>query len=185
MSKVLVIHPQDESTDFLKLIYKGKGFDVINDGNYDVKKLREQINQHDKIIMMGHGTPGGLINPQYWGGWLLNTQYRPYVIDESFAELLSKKETISIWCNSDKFFGPRGIKGFHTGMIISECSEQQYVLGKVYLDSKEQLYNMLNFAQIIHNCIDETPEKMKEYILEHYNYNDEVTKFNRDNIIVL
>ena len=31
MSKVLVIHPSDRSTDFLKLIYEDKDYDVIND----------------------------------------------------------------------------------------------------------------------------------------------------------
>ena len=31
MSKVLVIHPDDRTTDMLKAVYEGKGYDVISD----------------------------------------------------------------------------------------------------------------------------------------------------------
>lgn len=31
MKKVLVIHPDDRSTDMLKAVYEGKGYDVITD----------------------------------------------------------------------------------------------------------------------------------------------------------
>ena len=47
MKKVLVIHPEDVSTDRLQVVYSGKGY--------------EQIRSHDKIIMLGHGTPDGLL----------------------------------------------------------------------------------------------------------------------------
>lgn len=174
MSKVLVIHLKDKSTDFLKLIYKDKDYDVINEFKGQ-GQLRTAIESHDKIIMMGHGVPGGLINPKGFG----------LAIDNSFANLLRKKETISIWCWSDQFFRNNDIKGFHTGMIISECAEQKYALGKVYLDKEKQLTNMEKFATIVGECIEQTPLEMQKYILEHYNDNDRVTQYNRKNIIVL
>ena len=174
MSKVLVIHLKDKSTDFLKLIYKDKDYDVINEFKCQAQ-LRTAIESHDKIIMMGHGLPSGLINPKGFG----------LAIDYSFADLLRKKETISIWCWSDQFFRNNDIKGFHTGMIISECVEQKYALGKVYLDKEKQLANMEKFATIVGECIEQTPLEMQKYILEHYNDNDRVTQYNRKNIIVL
>ncbi len=179
MSNTLVIHLKDASTEFLKLIYKDKDYDVINEfqTNDSEKELREAIEKHDKIIMMGHGLPTGLINPTRKGGFV--------AIDHSFADLLRKKETISIWCWSDQFFRAYKIKGFHTGMIISECREQSYALGKVYLNKEQQLANMEKFSTIVGECIEKSPKEMKEYILEHYNDDDEVTKFNRENIIVL
>jgi len=188
MSKVLVIHPKDESTDFLKYVYKDYDYDVITDPNYDRRKLAQQIDLHDKIIMLGHGTDQGLLNPSYIWSWNDNywaSKGRPYIIDSSFADLLNQKETVSIWCNSDQFFRPLGISGFHTAMIISECAEQQYVLGRVYLNAKEQLYNMLDFARIVGQCIEGTPEYMRDYILEHYDYGDAVTNYNRKSILVL
>ena len=58
--KTLVIHPKDKTTDFLKTIYHGRGWTVINGGctKADVDKA---IEEHDHIIMLGHGTPQGLL----------------------------------------------------------------------------------------------------------------------------
>lgn len=58
--RTLVIHPKDKSTDFLKPIYDGRNWTVITGGctKADVEKA---IAEHDHIIMMGHGTPQGLL----------------------------------------------------------------------------------------------------------------------------
>lgn len=58
--RTLVIHPKDKTTDFLKPIYHGRDFTVITGGctKDDVAKA---IDEHDHIIMMGHGTPQGLL----------------------------------------------------------------------------------------------------------------------------
>lgn len=61
MKKVLVIHPEDSSTDMLQAVYFDKGYDVIRDQSISNDELVEQIRSHDKIIMLGHGTPDGLI----------------------------------------------------------------------------------------------------------------------------
>lgn len=177
MSNTLVIHLKDKSTDFLKLVYKDKDYDVINEYK-SPKEIRDAIKTHNKIIMMGHGLPYGLINPTGNG-------CRGLAIDSSYVDLLKEKETISIWCWSDEFFRKYKLKGLHTGMIISECGEQLYALGKVYLDREQQLKNMEKFSKVVGECIEKSPKEMQEYILEHYNDNDEVSKFNRKNIIVL
>lgn len=175
MSRVLVIHPDDRSTDFLKLIYKDKDYDVINDPRLSKDFIKEQIKKHDKIIMMGHGTPGGLMNTTLGG----------YLIDDSFAPLLKEKESISIWCNSDGFFKRFGIKGFHTGMVISETYEAEYILGRCPFTKREMLDNMEYFATVVGKCIDKSPLEMQEYILDNYVGEDEVTKFNRSRMLVL
>ena len=185
MKKTLVIHTQDKSTDFLKVIYEGKGYDVLNEfglkyqSNPNAKKeLIKVMEQYERIIMLGHGTPHGLLNVE-------DGMYVGYIIDREFEDILAKKETISIWCNSDRFFELLGIKGFHTGMIISEVREASLVLRKTPLNEQETLDNMYAFATIVRLCIDEEPQVMKKFILEHYNFDDEVTKYNRDNIIVI
>lgn len=56
----LIIHPKDKSTDFLKVIYAGRDdFTVITGGTFD--EVEQAIKEHDHIIMMGHGTPQGLL----------------------------------------------------------------------------------------------------------------------------
>ena len=93
MNKILVIHPDDRSTDCLKLIYKDRtDMDVINDfRNISEKELINIISKYDKIIMLGHGTPGGLFDVQKGG----------YLINSNFVPVLKEKETISISCHSD------------------------------------------------------------------------------------
>jgi hypothetical protein len=175
MKKTLVIHPADQTTDMLKLIYKDKGFTVVNDGSTKKDELLKMMEEHDRIIMLGHGTPSGLLNPQLGG----------YLVDSFHANTLKTKETISVWCHSDQFFRKHGMKGFHTGMIISEVYEALAVLGKAPLDDEETLDNMIMFSKIIGECIDLPPEQMKDYVLQHYVGNDEVTLYNRKNILVL
>lgn len=184
MSNVLVIHPDDRSTDFLKLIYDGKGYDVVN---FSIEELKchpgwckdyamEMIEKHDKIILLGHGTPGGLLNPRVGG----------YIVDDSFADILKEKEVVSIWCYSDMFFKGNNIfnNQLHTGMIISEVLEQLMVLGRVYLNYEEQLKNMELFGKVVGECIEKSPEEMKEHILKYYVGEDPVTQFNRKSILV-
>ena len=47
------------------------------------------------------------------------------------------------------------------------------------------LENITYFCKLLGDCIDYTPEKMKEYMLENYTGEDEVTKFNRERILVI
>lgn len=184
MKKTLVIHPTDRSTDFLKIIYENhlNDWTILNDFVGTKEDLRKIISEHDRIIMMGHGTPYGLLNT---GSFLGDFDWN--IIDDSFVCALRKKETVSIWCNSDAFFREHLINGFHTGMIISETSEEQYMLNHIPLDKAELLANMKYFASIIRDCIDleDNPYGMKDYILNRYNWDDEVTQFNRKNIIVV
>ena len=175
MSKVLVIHPDDKSTDFLKLIYEGKDYDVINSCDVTDKEIRATIKKHDKIIMIGHGNGFGLINPRYGG----------LIINDSHADLLREKETVSIWGYSDRFSRRNNIRGLHTGIIISEVVEELLFLGYEPLDKDELLNNMEYFATIVGECIEGSAEWIKKYILEKYIDNDPVTDFNRNNIIVL
>ena len=191
--KTLVIHPQDPTTDFLKLVYKDKDYTIF-DNNIDVvynylvmgmdisikdlvkNRLMNLIEDHDRIIIMGHGTPYGLLNPQIGG----------YLVDDSFANILREKEVISIWCHSDQYFKRNNIYNnqFHSGMIISEVAEEFFVLGCIPLDKEQILENMEKFATIVGECIEMDHESIKNYILTNYNFDDEVTQYNRQNILV-
>ena len=108
--KTLVIHPTDNTTDFLCEIYKGKGFTVIRH-NPRKKDLKEQLKNHQKIILLGHGTEKGLIG------------HNKYIIDSSLVYILREKQCICIWCNADEFVKKYKLKGFYTGMIVSEIDE--------------------------------------------------------------
>lgn len=118
--KTLVIHPLDRSTSFLSPIYSNLECKVLNGGTYTKKELIEEIESHDRIIMMGHGSPMGLFNTGSF------PKMKGYVIDDTMAEVLRKKECISIWCNADRFMEFHDLKGFYSGMFISEVGEARY-----------------------------------------------------------
>jgi len=126
----LIIHPKDPSTDFLKPIYALIEDKTVITGGVSKRKLKQLINDHDRIIMCGHGSPMGLFAMGRFP--IVGT----YVIDSSYSDLLSQKQdNIFIWCHACHFVQGNGLNGFHTGMFISEVAEAFYCnLGVV--DSK-------------------------------------------------
>lgn len=117
--QTLVIHPKDASTDFLKPIYQNLDCTVIT-GNCTKEDVYEQVSEHDRIIMLGHGSPNGLFAVDQFIG----VQGASYIIDESFVDLLQgKSNNIYIWCHADQFVDRHSLSGFYTGMFISEVLE--------------------------------------------------------------
>lgn len=138
--KTLVIHPKDITTDFLSDIYSDKDWTVINI-NVSKSFLKKQIKEHDRIVMLGHGTGEGLIG------------FKRLIIDSNYVYLLRDKITVCIWCNADNFVKKYNLKGFYTGMIISEMDEANCY--SLYETSQANITasNIL-FATAIKNAID-------------------------------
>lgn len=159
--KTLVIHPDDRSTDFLKEIYKGKDWTIINDHSAcrSRKVLTNLIRKHDRIIMMGHGYPYGLFFT---------------AINSNMVYLLREKECVCIWCNADKFVNKYKLTGFYTGMFISEVGEA-FVYGITATQEQIDYSNNL-FATELNKVID-SPD-VWETIKENYNGDCPVIQFN-------
>ena len=149
MKKTLVIHPTDPTTDFLKPIYEGRGFTEVTT-DFQSDQLKERIQNHDRVIMLGHGYHHGLLH------------YIKPVIDESFVSLLKQKELVGIWCFAKSFFDAHGLTGFHTDMFISETAEAQ-VMGVAASEAEIEASNVL-FAQAVRknlfhaNCLERVSE---------------------------
>jgi hypothetical protein len=121
--KTLVIHPKDESTTFLDIVYKNVEDKTVIQGGVSKPELIKLIQEHDRIMMMGHGSPYGLFAVNQFIG----EGYAGYIIDQSLVELLrTKKDNVYIWCNADKFVDAFGLTGFYSGMFISEVGEATY-----------------------------------------------------------
>ena len=119
--KTLVIHPKDTSTDFLSPIYTGLENVTLVTGGWSQTQIQEAIQTHNQIIMMGHGSPGGLFSMGQFGSSF------GYVIGYDTVDLLKEKDnSIFIWCNADQFVDKHDLKGFYTGMFISETGEAAY-----------------------------------------------------------
>ncbi len=163
--KTLVIHPKDSTTNFLSVIYSDKDWTVINT-NTSKKILKEQIKTHDRIVMLGHGTEKGLIG------------FDRLVIDSTWVFLLREKICVCIWCNADVFLEKYGLKGFYTGMIISEYEEA--IMCCVPTNSFWISESNTDFALAIKNSIDD--ENMLEKAKLLYEGNTSVVEFNRNNL---
>lgn len=185
MSDTLVIHPKDETTVMLDYVYEGKGFDVINDPDFSRADLKEAIEKHDRIIMLGHGAGIGLAHPDAIHYGRPGKDGNFLIVDDSLAETLRGKNSISMWCHSDQYFLRNNLPGFHTGMIISEEMEAVMMLGECPLSEKELFDNMVYLSRLLGDCLDMEPRKMREYILSRYTFPDAITQFNRRNIRVL
>ena len=86
MTKTLIIHPNDRSTDFLKKIYsKISDATIITSGNRG--QVNEEIMKHDRIMMMGHGSPWGLFSVGQFAG--IEGKYNGYIIDHDTVSLLN------------------------------------------------------------------------------------------------
>ena len=116
--KTLIIHPKDPTTDVLKGIYSSINNKTVIIGGIPKLDLRKLIKTHDRIFMLGHGSPWGLLSMgqfPYTNG---------YIIDDSMsAELKEKTSNLYIWCHSNQFVRRHGLSGLNCAMFISEVVE--------------------------------------------------------------
>jgi hypothetical protein len=163
--KTLIIHPKDSTTDFLSNIYLGKNYTIINT-NVSKSFLKKQIKIHDVIYMLGHGTENGLLG------------YNRFVIDSTYVYLLREKECICIWCNADVFVKKYNLKGFFTGMFISEYEESLFY--SIVTDDKQIKYSNELFAEVIRTSLYKDIDNIKE----KYDGDSSVIKFNRERFFI-
>jgi hypothetical protein len=163
--KTLVIHPKDPTTDFLSDIYSDKKWTVVNT-NISKKSLKEQIKSHDRIVMLGHGTELGLIG------------FNKFIINSSLVYLLRDKVCICIWCNADIFVKKYNLKGFYTGMIISEYTES--LMYNIPTNNYFLTESNKDFANSIKVSID--TDNILDNVIKHYGGNSAVVLFNKQNL---
>ena len=157
----LIIHPTDRSTDFLSPIYANITDATIMNGGVSKDQVAKAINEHDRIIMLGHGSPYGLFSiGQFTGN-------NGYVIDESMVPLLLDKECISIWCNADKFMNEHELYGFYSGMFISEVGEAMYC-GLPGTEQETVTTSNNYFAELLGEVINEPLSIIYEHIMDNY-----------------
>jgi hypothetical protein len=166
--KTLIIHPEDPTTTFLNPIYADIPNKTLVQSNSSKTEILSLMEEHDRIMMMGHGCPGGLLAVgkfefevrDLWSPWHC-------VVDREAVGLLSTKiDSIFIWCHADVFLeyhpGPRG---FYTGMFISEVREAEeygvHGVSQEEVDESNQLFSQ-EVAKAIHLPADELCRQVKK-----------------------
>ena len=190
--KTLIIHPQDYSTTFLDIVYKDVENKTVITGGVSKGDLIRLIEEHDRIMMMGHGSPAGL----FAVGQFNNTG--AYIIDQSMVPYIKqKKDNVYIWCNADKFVDVFGLKGFYSGMFISEVWEATDVATRdlspnsdLYIKLKTATQQEVNesnygFCNIIAKYINEETNIIHENVKREYGLiaeNNPVALYNNNRI---
>ena len=160
--KTLVIHPEDSSTDFLCPIYETIQYKTVIRKGYSKKEIAEQIQIYDRVVMLGHGCPDGLFSV---GQFKTDNSL---IIDNSFNCLLAEKEeNIYVWCHANKFVERHNLKGFYTGMFVSEFLEVvHYELPLVEDDVIEE--SNYGFSSIVSKYVNDSKSLIYKKVLEEY-----------------
>jgi hypothetical protein len=160
--KTLIIHPADHSTSFLDIVYESVQDKTLITGGVSKSDLIRLIDEHDRVMMMGHGSPGGL----FAVGQFKNVG--AYIIDQSMVPYLKQKQNnVYIWCNADKFVDVFGLKGFYSGMFISEVGEATYC-GLPGMSQEIVDESNYGFCNIIAKYINEDKELIHENVKKEY-----------------
>ena len=160
--KNLIVHPEDPTTDFLSPIYARLTNKTIVKGGITKSELRELIESHERVFMLGHGSPYGLVSQG------LFPDAGSYIIDESMVKpLKSRSNSIFIWCFAGKFVQKHGLSGLYTGMFISEAREANFYCSE---DIGLDIINQSNerFAWIISKYLNEPIEILYQKLLFDY-----------------
>lgn len=161
--KTLIVHPKDSSTSFLDIVYNPIPNKTLVTGGISKEELKELIEEHDRVMMMGHGSPGGLFSIGQFRG-----PQNGYIIDQTFVPVLSEKDnSVFIWCNADRFVKPFGLKGFYSGMFISEVGEAYYC-GLPGTEQDEVDESNFGFCHILADVINENQEIAYEHVMSEY-----------------
>jgi hypothetical protein len=160
--KTLIIHPEDVSTSFLDIVYAPVENKTIITGGVSKTDVIKLIMEHDRIMMMGHGSPGGLFAVgKFFGSGA-------YIIDQSIVPYLRNKDnSVFIWCNADKFVDTFGLKGFYSGMFISEVGEAYYC-GLPGTEQEQVDESNYGFCNIISKYINDDKNIIHENVTKEY-----------------
>lgn len=137
------------------------------------QKVDEAIAQEtDLLVMCGHGTPEGLINPNF-------VDRERYLIDRHNKNLIKADRIVGIWCHAKQFAERYGLRGFFSSMFISNLSEAYY--NHIYnTDSETITYNEHMFCLFVNFLLrTRMPQERWINILNQcVDFNDPVIKFN-------
>lgn len=160
--KTLIVHPEDSTTDFLKVVYEKIPNQTVITGGISYLDLNKLVGSHDSVILLGHGTPEGLSSV----GQFLDANR--FIIDYRMVEPLKlKKQCLFVWCNADWFVEVYHLAGFYTGMFISEVAEA-WSCGLTYVSLSMVEESNFEFSRIMSTVVQEDPRSIYKRVRVEY-----------------
>lgn len=85
--------------------------------------------EEDTLILCGHGSPQGLFDPSVMarGNLAAIARNPPYLVDVTNAPSIRARRVVGVWCYAASFAESAGLRGFFTGMFVSNPAEASFV----------------------------------------------------------
>ena len=177
---MIVIHPADKTTAFLKQIYSTWENVTLIDEKWSGRAIKEAIccaPKNEIVTMLGHGCEKGLFSPTISG----DNQFGRTIVDDKLVPFLKERLCIGIWCHADEFAKKHKLKGIFTGMIISD--ENEACDYHIDLDGEDIELCNEQFASDLLYCLTHTDfHNVPNLMLEMQDYHSELKDFNYNNI---
>lgn len=173
--RILVIHPNDPSTQFLNVLYKDLPNVTKMDEHNSNKEITDAIRfgNYDLLMFLGHGSEEGLYAPT--GSKDKWQQFGRDIINPGHVQFLRDKLCFAIWCNANIFAAKYDLTGIFSGMVISEIAEA-YMWNIPVTDQEEMTAHDELWCGALKDCYNNTslelvPEKMYHYISDRFKRN--------------
>lgn len=171
---MIVIHPKDKTTSFLRQIYSWEKEATIIDETWSNRNIRERIGtapKEEMVVMLGHGCDKGLFAP--YG----ENQFARTIVDSRLVYLLREHPCMGIWCYANEFAENYELKGLFSGMVVSDANEAN----DLCLDFDGEDIGQLNkqYALDLEYCFRHYPlGSIPKIMLEVQDYNSPIKDFN-------
>ena len=165
MMENLVIHPRDPTTVFLTPIYEKVANKTVIAQEVDPDSLKDLIKESNRVMAMGHGSANGLFSINLFSGW---NRLSFFAIGDDDADLLrDKDQSIYIWCHANQFVDFHNLKGFYSGMFISEVTEAIFCglrnINQKIVDESNKV-----FSEAVGDNIELSKEDLYEKVVVEY-----------------
>lgn len=157
-SNTLCFHKTDPTTTMLEQIYRGRGWDVVNNSNeMSSETISELIDRHERVVMLGHGSSFGLIG-------FIRPEHAPH---------LESKKLFALWCNADAYcdkYLPNKKGFFACGNMPSDDGEARavgFVVTHKYMDDNITYWCKL-CGDVVEKCLEGQADAGCKYIREKY-----------------
>lgn len=178
---MLVIHPSDQTTDFLRPLYEGREDVQLVTGKESRKEFGSilfHLHPGEKVMLLGHGSPAGLFRLEEDG------EYRLYV-GHPMVYALRKHPVIGIWCHADLFARKEHLHGLFSGMIVSEMKEaQEYGISCSQEDLDRENANFVERLRVLFDH-DVPFQEIPSRLAEMDTARTQLTRFNYNNFYYL
>ena len=172
---MIVVHPKDPSTRMLSLIYE----DIQDVTLFDSWKQRKEIlkaiaaaPREEPVLLLGHGSPYGLFDMRYG-----------LIINDSDANILKDRPNlVGIWCYASSYAHKHGLKGFFSGMFISE--EPEAWVNDVEAEAEEIDGKAWDFARRFGDMLraGKSLEEIAAELMKPCHRDSELTRFNYERL---